>query len=467
MKNKISKKQFTFRPLSFGEGRANNRWLFEPAYVKMGRGLGLVWSFFFLFTSLEVNAQPNGILLMNGIAHLGTDSIIQNSVIGIKNGKIVLVGDAGLVKSDMTGYDEIINITGKHVYPGIIAPNSTIGLSEMEAVRASNDFKEVGPLLPDVRSLIAYNTDSKIIPTVRNNGILLAQVTPRGGLISGTSSVMMLDGWNWEDAAYKVDDGIHINWPRIQSFKFLDEDNMYPGPYEKNKEYTKQTNELKKFFADAKAYNESTVKEEKNLRFEAMKGVFDGTQIVYMHSNNVKEIIEAVNFAKQNGLKRVAIVGGKDSWMITGLLHENNISVIVSRVHDLPDHPDDDVDLPYKLPCLLQKAGILFCLNNEGSMEAMGTRNLPFLAGTASAYGLTKEQALKAITLNTAKILGIDKTTGSIEVGKDANLFISTGDALDMRTNNVEKAYLKGISIDLNNDQKKLYEKYKNKYGLK
>ncbi len=277
----------------------------------------------------------------------------------------------------------------------------------------------------------------------------------------------MLNGWNWEDAAYKIDDGIHLNWPRMITRKFLDEDNMYDGPYEKNKEYTKQTNEIKKFFADAKAYNETDVKEEKNLRFEAMKGIFNGTQTLFIHSDNVKEIIEAVNFAKQNALKRVAIVGGKDSWMVTDLLHVNNIAVVVSRVHSLPEHPEDDVDLPYKLPFLLQKGGVLFCLNNEGDMEAMGTRNLPFMAGTVAAYGLTKEQALKSITLNTAKILGIDKTTGSIEVGKDANLFISTGDALDMRTNNVEKAYLKGISIDLNNDQKRLYEKYKNKYGLK
>jgi imidazolonepropionase-like amidohydrolase len=420
-----------------------------------------------LFATTLANAQTKGILLLNGIAHLGTDSIIQNSIIGIKNGKIVLVANAATAQPDKTGYDEIINIAGKHVYPGIIAPNSTLGLTEWEAVRATNDFQDVGTTLPNVRSLIAYNTDSKIIPTVRSNGILLVQVTPRGGLISGTSSIMMLDGWNWEDAAYKIDDGIHINWPQMHTRKLLDADNLFYGPYEKNKEYTRQTNELQKLITEAKAYNETDNKEEKNLRFEAFKGVFNGTQMLYIHCDKVKEIIEAVNFAKKNNLKRVAIVGGKESWMVTDLLRENNISVIVSRVHTLPEHAEEDVDITFKLPYLLQKAGVLFCLNNEGDMEAMGTRNLPFMAGTAAAYGLTKEQALKAITLNTAKILGLDKTTGSIEVGKDANLFISTGDALDMRTNNVEKAYLKGKSIDLNNSQKVLYEKYKNKYGLK
>lgn len=404
---------------------------------------------------------------MNGTAHLGNDSIIQNSIIGIKGGKIILVADAKTASFDKTAYEEVIDAASKHVYPGFIAPNSTLGLTEIEAVRATNDFRETGSTLPNVRSLIAYNTDSKIIPTVRTNGILLAQITPRGGLVSGTSSIVVLDGWNWEDAAYKIDEGIHVNWPTMQSRKYMDDDNVALGPFEKNRDYVKQTDALKKLFADAKAYNETTEKAESNLRFESMKGLFTGTQTLFIHSNNAKEIIEAVSFVKQNKITRVAIVGGKESWMITDLLKENNIAVVISRVHDLPDRPEDDIDQPYKLPFLLQKAGILFCLNNEGDMEAMGARNLPFLAGTAAAYGLTKEQALRAITLSTAKILGIDKTTGSIESGKDANLFISTGDALDMRTNNVERAFVKGNSIDLNNDQKALYEKYKTKYRIK
>ena len=420
-----------------------------------------------IITSIIANAQNKSILIMNGIAHLGTDSVIQNSFIGIKNGKIYLVADATTAKINKDGYDEVIDATGKNIYPGFIAPNSTLGLTEIEAVRATNDFREIGTTLPNIRSLIAYNTDSKIIPTVRSNGILLAQITPRGGMVSGTSSIVVLDGWNWEDAAYKIDDGIHINWPTLVGRKVLDEDNGTFGPYEKNKDYIRQTNDLKKLFDDAKAYSESDSKEESNLRFEAMKGLFDGTKTLFIHSDKVKEIVEAINFVKQYQLKKVVLVGGKESYMVTDLLKQNNIAVVVSRTHDLPEHPEDDIDLPYKLPYLLQKAGVPFCLNNEGGMEAMGTRNLPFLAGTAAAYGLTKEQALMAITLSTAKILGIDKTTGSIETGKDANLFISTGDALDMRTNNVQKAFIKGKSIDLNNEQKELYLKYKNKYELK
>lgn len=411
-------------------------------------------------------AQQKSVLIVNATAHLGTDSVIQNSLIGIRNGKIDLVADATNSRIDKSAYDEVIDAAGKHVYPGMIAPNSTLGLTEIEAVRATNDFREVGSILPHVRSLIAYNTDSKIIPTVRTNGVLMAQVTPRGGIISGTSSVIQLNGWNWEDAVYKVDDGIHINWPRIQSRKFMDDDQGF-GPYEKNKEYTRQTEELKKLFSDAKAYSQTPVKEEDNLRFDAIQKLLNGTEIAYFHANDVKEIIEAVNLAKTYALKKVVIVGGRDSYLVTDLLRENNVAVMLCRVHELPEHPEDDVDQIYKLPYLLHKAGILFCLNNAGDQEATGTRNLPFLAGTAAAYGLTREQALRSVTLNTAKILGIDQTIGSLEQGKDATLFISTGDALDMRTNHLEKAYIKGESIDLYNEQQALYEKYKKKYGLK
>lgn len=421
----------------------------------------------FLLISMGAIAQNKSFVIINGTAHIGNDSVIQNAIIGVRDGKITEVLDASKVKAETGNYDQTIDAAGKQIYPGFIAPNSTLGLTEIEAVRATNDFQDVGTTLPNVRSLIAYNTDSKIIPTVRSNGILLAQVTPRGGIVSGTSSIVALDGWNWEDAAYKIDDGVHMNWPYIQTRKYLDEDNIYLGPVEKNKAYNDQVDALRKLFEDAKAYNETENIEEKNLRLESMRGLFNGTERLYIHTNNVKEITEAIHFATSFGLKQITIVGGKEAWMVADLLKQNNVSVVLARLHSLPEHPESDVDQCYKMAYQLQKAGILFCLNYEGDMEAMGTRNLPFIAGTAAAYGLTKEQALAAITLNTAKILGIDKTTGSLETGKDATLFISTGDALDMRSNNVEQAFIKGKSIDLNNDQKALYEKYKSKYGLK
>jgi len=172
----------------------------------------------------------------------------------------------------------------------------------------------------------------------------------------------------------------------------------------------------------------------------------------------------AIDFVKDLGLE-VVIVGGSDSWQIADLLKQNNIAVILNEEHSLPTLEDDDVDQPYKTAAMLQKAGVLFSLTDNDA-QTRG-RNLPFNAGTTVAYGLTKEQALQAITLNAAKILGIDKTTGSIEVGKDANLVLSEGDILDMKSSIITAAYIQGREINLSNKQTQLYERYKYKYGLK
>ena len=398
---------------------------------------------------------------MNGIAHLGTGEVIKNSAIAFKDGKITLTADATRIKLNRAEFDTIINIVGKHVYPGFIAPNSTLGLTEIDRVRATKDFREVGTLNPNVRSVIAYNTDSRIIPTVRSNGILLAQITPRGGVIPGTSSIVELDAWNWEDAIYKADDGVHLNWPKVYVKKNPHSEGKQPDKKKKDKRF----DDLEKLFEDAKAYNEIKTPTERNLKLEAMKGLFDGSKTLFLHVNNVKGITRSVQFAMDFDIKKVVVVGGRDAWMVTDILKENNIPVMVNRVHDLPSRQEEDIDLPYKLPFLLKTSGVMFCLENSGDMEAMGVRNLPFYAGTAAAYGLTKEEALMAITSNTAKILGIDKTVGSIEVGKDATIIVSTGDALDVKSNNIELAFIRGKSIDLDNHQKALYRKFMGKYN--
>ncbi len=412
---------------------------------------------------IPARPQIKSILLLNGTAHVGNGKVIENSAIGFKDGKLTLVTTSA--QADKSKWDTVISVQGKHVYPGMISPNTNLGLNEVGAVRATHDDIETGAMNPHVRSLIAYNTDSKVIPTIRTNGILLAQVAPSGGLISGTSSIVELDGWNWEDAAYKIDDGVHLNWPRMQTRNYIPEiDDV--GASEKNKDYNNTVNQLGKFFSDAKAYSESPAIEEKNLRFEAMKGVFSGSKTLFIYANFVKEITEAVNFSKRAGVKRVVIIGGKDAWMCADLLKQNNAAVILNRLHNLPGSADDDIDQNYKMASTLQKAGVLFCLNNEAGMEAMQQRNLPFIAGTAAAYGLTKEEALQLVTLNTAKILGIDKKTGSIEEGKDATLFVSDGDALDMKSNNVTLAFIRGKRLNLQNDQYNLYKKYMDKYGM-
>lgn len=419
---------------------------------------------FLLITTLLSAQNKKHILLKNGIAHIGNGEIIENSLISIKDNKIDFIADARLIKIDITKFDTTIDVFGKHVYPGLIAPNCILGLQEAEAVRQTSDYAEVGEYNPHIRSLIAYNAESKILETVKTNGVLYTQSTPRYGTISGMSSILATDGWNWEDAVLKADDGIHLNFPKsIQKQGWWAE----PQPSEKNNKYTEQVNDLNAFFENALAYYHTTNVIEKNLRFEAMKGIFDGTKNLYIHADYVKDIIGAINFSKKFAIKKMVLVGGKDSYKITKLLKENHIPVMLNRLHDLPDLPEAEIDLIYKLPYLLQKDSVLFCLQNQGDMEAMNARNIPFLAGTAAAYGLTKEQALQSITLSSAKILGIDQLVGSLEEGKLASIIVSDGDILDMRTNHIILAFINGRIIPLNNFQTELYHKYSHKLGIK
>ena len=404
------------------------------------------------------NAQREPILITGATAHLGNGQIINNAVIGFENGKLVIVAEASRFTGDKSKFKKVIDANGKHVYPGFIDCNSGIGLSEIDAVRATRDAGETGDMNTNVRSIIAYNTDSKIIPTLRNNGVLLAQIVPRGGTISGQSSVVEMDGWNWEDAAHKTDIGMHLNWPRMYVNKGED-----PKQEEKQREnMNKALHSIEQFFKEAKAYDRS-VPVEKNLRLEAMKGLFDGSKKIFVHCDFVKEIVAAVNFCKRYEIKMV-LVGGDDSWMVTDLLRENNVAVVLGRTHSLPPREDDDIDLPYKLPFLLKQGGVMCAQSIEGTWNV---RNIGFMTGTSAAYGLTKEEALMCITSAPAKILGIDATVGTLEVGKDATFFISSGDALDVRTNHVERAFIRGKDINLDDVQKQLNAKYKEKYQLK
>ena len=417
--------------------------------------------FIFCFTFVQVSFAQSHILYLGAVAHLGNGLKIENAAIGVENGKFSLVADASIIRINPTAYDTIIKLGGKHIYPAFIVPNTTLGITEIGQVRATHDFREVGSLNPNVRSLIAYNTDSKISKTVRTNGVLLAQVTPRGGTISGQSSIMHLDGWNWEDAVLRADDGLHLNWPNSYHYSGWWADLGENKKNDKYDKYNKRTDEIKIFFTKAEAYAKSA--NIMDLRMESMKGLFNGSKTLYIHADYAKDMRKAIEMASSLNIKKVVIVGAEDALKIVDLLKEKNISLILNRVHRLPDSQNSPIDEPFTQAKKLKETGILFCLSYEGDMEAMGARNLPFSAGTAVAYGMDYEDAIAAITLNAAKILGIDVEVGSIEHDKNATFFISSGDALDMRTNNVEQAFISGKAIDLNNHQKELFEKYKDR----
>lgn len=403
--------------------------------------------------------QTEAVTIVGATAHLGNGEVIENSLIIFENGKITQVMDALTTKMQYRG--EIINAEGKHVYPGFIAPNSTLGLVEIAAVRATDDEDEIGEMLPHLRSLVAYNAESKIVESMRPNGVLIGQITPRGGTISGTSSIVQFDAWNWEDAAIKKDDGLHINWPNSFTrgrWWLGEERGMKP-----NKEYADQVLKLSRFFNNSRAFLEGDQKEI-HLPFKAMEPVFTGEKKVYIHVNGEKEILDAIQFKKDQNLKELVLVGAYDAHKVVDEIKENNVAVLAQRPHLTPNNDGDHYDASYKLAKTLSDAGILVGLESSGQMETMNTRNLPFYAGTVAAHGMDKEDALKLITSNNAKILGIDEFVGTLEKGKDATLFISEGDALDMRGNKIMKAFIQGREVSLESHQTELYHRYSNKY---
>ena len=418
---------------------------------------------------LPAPPQKGVMYVKNATIHVGNGTVIENGIIEIKDGRISKVGkDVSIPAGDVSVYD----VKGKHVYPGLILPTSSLGLVEISAVRASNDTREIGEMNPNVRSIVAYNTDSKVINTLRSNGILAANIVPQGSFLAGSSSVVQLDAWTWTDAAVKADAGMHLYMPSLMprpNFGRFGGGGAPGGPSataqpDPVKEGLEQIEKLKAFFREAKAYAAAPTHDETNIKYEAVKNLFNKSQKFYVHASTVKQMLVALDFVKEFGFD-VVIVGGSESWQIPDLLKQHNVAVILNQPHSLPTTTDDAVDQPYKSAAALQKAGVLFSISDDDG-QTRG-RNLAFNAGTAVAYGLSKEEALASISLNAAKIMGVADKTGSIEVGKEANIIVSSGDILDMSKSNVTDAFIQGRKINLDDKQKQLNDRYEQKYDIK
>lgn len=398
------------------------------------------------------------ITLTGGTAHIGDGTVIENSLIFIKDDKITDVVDATLTKRPLRG--EVIDISGKHVYPGFIALNTTLGLIEIGAVRATNDDDELGEYNPHIEAIIAYNAESKVVESMRPNGVLIAQTVPQGGTISGESSIVQLDAWNWEDAVIKRGDGIHLDWPN--SFRrgrwWLGEESGYSP----NKGYSKDLDEIKDFIAQAKSYNLNTT-DQKNLPYQAMQDVITNNQNLYVHVNGEKEILDVLRFKEEMDISNLVLVGAYRGYKVARKIAEANVPVILARVHSLPGAEDDDYDVSYKMAKKLIDAGVVVALGNSG--EFWESRNIPFYAGQITAHGLSFEEVLPLITANAAKIIGLDETLGTLASGKDATLFISEGNALDMKGNIPSKAMIQGRQISLESHQTELWKRYMQKYS--
>lgn len=405
--------------------------------------------------------ETRSILLKGGTVHAGDGTVIDDAAVGFRNGTIDFVGHS---YGTTAKYDTVINTDGQHIYPGLILPDNTLGLHEIDLVNSTADVEETGDMEPEVRAISAYNTDSRIIPTVRANGVLIAQVTPRGGTIAGSSTVVRLDAWDNAAAPIRAVDGIRMTWPRA-----YERTGWWAEPGDTRRssadERSKKIQQIEEFFRKAAAYAASREHPLVDQRMGSMRGLFNGSMTLYVEADGAQEIQEAVLFAQAMGVQRTVIVGGYDAWRVADLLRDKKVDVILRRIHSLPLRDDDDTDLPYRLPVLLRSKGVRFCLGYAGDQERPGGRNLAFTAGTAAAYGLEREAALQAITLDAARVLGIDQRYGSLTTGKSATLFVSTGDALDMRTNNVVHAFIDGRHIVLDDHQKALYRQYRDRYA--
>jgi len=397
---------------------------------------------------LPASAQTSAILFKNATIHTAVDGVKADSDLLIENGKIMAMGKA-LTAPEASIYDA----SGRHIYPGLIALDTSLGLVEVEMMRPSNDSREVGEINPQLEALTAFNPDSEIIPTVRVNGITHAQIVPQGDSLAGQSALVSLDSWTVEDAIVPTKTAFHLYWPRLKSLS-----SETKKREEQRKEYRQQVAKVTEAFTDGYRYylaHKAGAKTKLDMRWQSLLPLYRGEAQLFVHASTQKQIEEAAALAKHYKFKLV-IVGGYDAWRLADLLNEIDAKVIYTRTLSLPMRKDEPIEMSFKIPALLKQAQIPFAL---GFSSDWNSRNLPLAAGQTVAYGLSKEEALKSVTLDAAKILGVEDM-GAIAVGYKANLIISGGDILDPMVTKIEKVYIDGRDVDLNNRQQQLYQKY-------
>ncbi|MEI8602915.1 amidohydrolase family protein [Shewanella sp. PP-He15 brown] len=411
--------------------------------------------------------QSRSVLIKNATVHTVSQGVLSNTDVLIENGKITAVGPqlTNQINSATaeTNDTQVVNASGKHLYPGLIALDTSLGLVEIEMSRPTVDNAEVGYINPQISTATAYNPDSELIPTIRFNGITHAQIVPSGDGIAGQSVLVNLDAWTIEDALTPSAGQFHVYWPQIK--RMPEDEKEKAKAIEKNQQAIDQLNiafeDGYRYFLSDKAKGKDKTKDEdpqsatNNLRWQAMLPLYQGKATLFAHADSVGQIEQVIALTKKYQFKLV-IVGGYDAWRLASSLREVNASVIYPHTLSLPKRKDEPVDLPFKIPSLLANAGIPFAL---GFSSDWNSRNLPYAAGYSAAYGLTPEQALKSITLDAAKLLGVEDL-GAIAVGYQGSVVLSDGDILDPMTNKIEAIWIEGRQIDLNNRHQQLYQKY-------
>ena len=426
--------------------------------------IALIFSIMYGNNQIPGTEQKRPILLRGGTLHTVTGDVLEEYDLLFAEGKIITI-DEQIQPSPET---DVLDIYGKHVIPGFIAGYTRIGLTEISAVKQTNDHSEIGEINPNVRANVAYNPDSDLIPVTRSNGVLTVNSAPTSGRIAGQSSVMYMDGWTWEDATLKHPSALNLNWP---SMRFDFRKDAKKKEKEQREGYNKAIREMDLLVRDVRAYHhrknakerKAEHKQKSDLRLESMIPFIVFKEPIHVKANNVRQIEAAAKWSTKHDLN-IVIVGGADAWRIPEILVEKNIPVILLGVQNTPRRRFEPIHTPYKVPAMLQKAGVHFCISLDPGYPMDGhVRTLPDEAMRAASWGLTKDQALRAITLSAAEILGVDEQIGSLDLGKDATFFISDNEPLT-QSNHPIKAYIQGREVDLSDRQKNLWKKYKEKY---
>jgi imidazolonepropionase-like amidohydrolase len=406
--------------------------------------------------------QKQAVALVKGTIHTVSGEIIEGGVVLFENGKITRVSTK---TGKLPAGTRVVDIQGKHVYPGLFEAHTQLGLVEINAVRSTRDYAETGSINPNVEARVAVNPDSELIPVTRANGVLLALSAPSRGLISGKSTVLQLDGWTFEDLTLLPQSGLHVNWPR-QSPVLRVEGSGDEDSGRRSRGTAEDVDRLREIFDDARAYLQARKslgdQLATDLRLESMAPVLDGRVPMIVAADGASEIQSAVSFAVEQDV-RLVILGGYDAPMCADLLKKHRVPVIISAVHRMPRNRHDAYDDAYTLPERLRQLGVEYCISGTDRSETWNARNLAYHAGTAVAYGLPEDEAIRAITLYPAKILGVEDRVGSLEEGKDATLIVTDGNPLETTTQ-VEMAFVQGRPVALTSRHTRLYDKYRQKY---
>lgn len=414
-------------------------------------------------------AQSRPLLLRNASLHTVAGPTLVGGSLLAEGGRITALAGAGQALPPAANTAEVLDLAGRHVYPGFIGAHTTLGLSEVSAVVATVDTTETGAINPNARALVAVNADSDLIGVNRAGGVLAALAVPqagRAGGIAGTSALLQLDGWDWAEMALVPELGLHVALPSLRLHPAALGQRLQPLAEELRRFATQRLQQIDEAFAAAGAYARARAADPglpSDLRWESMRSVMlpgPDQRPVFVQANEAAQIRYALALADRHGLKLV-IVGGADAPRLAGLLKERQVPVIVTSVHRLPQRRDDDVDAAFRLPALLHEAGLRFCIAREASgSNSTNERQLPWEAATAVAHGLPREEALKAITLYPAQILGVDDRLGSLQPGRLASFIVTDGDPLQPSTR-IERLFVQGREVSAANRQSRLVDRYR------